>query len=55
MRKINQKIIDAIAESLAQGPAGTLELKRRVDRRLNRNLPCDTFYRYKDIKRTWHN
>jgi hypothetical protein len=51
MRKINQKIIDAIAESLAQGPAGTLELKRRVDRRLNRNLPCDTFYRYKEISK----
>jgi hypothetical protein len=51
MRKINQKIIDTIAESLASGPAGSLELKKRVDRRLNRNLPLDTFYRYKEISK----
>jgi hypothetical protein len=51
MRKINQRIVYAIAESLVQGPAGSLELKRMVDKRLNCTLPSDTFYRYKEISK----
>ena len=51
MRKINEKIIYTIAESLLQGPAGSLELKRMVDRQLDRRLPLDTYYRYLEVSK----